>query len=151
MVPYSGKFSRFSRAEQSMRKLKLGETPTHRYFTCKSCGGCGFLALKREYYNRENFFIHMLYWISTHTHHSGPLPPRCHSAWSTPGSDQPDLPRAGPYPQCAHSNSEGHDCLLPPPHWPTPLQGNGAAESSTTSECVLSIIYASRLFCSHIN
>ncbi len=35
-------------------KLKLGETPTHRYFTCKACGGCGFLALKREYYNCEN-------------------------------------------------------------------------------------------------
>ncbi len=46
------KFSRFSRAEQSMRTLKLGETPTHRYFTCKVCGGCGFLALKREYYMR---------------------------------------------------------------------------------------------------
>ncbi len=47
---YSGKFSRFSRAEQSMRKLKLGETPTPRYFTCKACGGYGFLALKREHY-----------------------------------------------------------------------------------------------------
>ncbi len=29
-------------------KIKVGETPTHRYFTCKACGGCGFLALKRE-------------------------------------------------------------------------------------------------------
>ncbi len=55
-VPYSGKFSRFSRAEQSTRNLKLGETPMHRYFTCKACGGRGFLALKRESYNCENFF-----------------------------------------------------------------------------------------------
>ncbi len=29
-------------------KLKLGETPTHRYFTCKAIGGCGFLTLKRN-------------------------------------------------------------------------------------------------------
>ncbi len=47
------KWCNFSRAEQLTRKLKL---PTHRYFTCKSCGGCGFLALNREYYNREHFF-----------------------------------------------------------------------------------------------
>ena len=38
----------FLKAEQSTRKL--GETPTHRYFTCKTCGGCGFLAMKRKYY-----------------------------------------------------------------------------------------------------
>ena len=25
------------------RKLKLGETPTHWYFTCKAIDGCGFL------------------------------------------------------------------------------------------------------------
>ncbi len=43
----------FSRAEQSTRKSKLGETPTHRYFTCKACGGW---ALKREDYNCEHFF-----------------------------------------------------------------------------------------------
>ncbi len=56
LVMYSGKFSRFSVAEQSTRKLKLGKTPTHRYFTCKACCGCGLLALKCEYYNREIFF-----------------------------------------------------------------------------------------------
>ncbi len=38
------KFSGFSRAELSTRKL----FPTHWYFTCKACGGCGFLALKRK-------------------------------------------------------------------------------------------------------
>ena len=38
---------------QPTRKLKLGESPTidilyaptHRYFTCKACGGCGLLCL----------------------------------------------------------------------------------------------------------
>ncbi len=48
-LPYSGKFSR---AEQSTIKSKLVETPTHRYFTCKACGGCGFLAMKCD---PENF------------------------------------------------------------------------------------------------
>ncbi len=52
-IPYNGKFSR---AEQSTRKLKLVKTPTHQYFTCKACGVCGFLGLNSEYYNCEHFF-----------------------------------------------------------------------------------------------
>ncbi len=34
-------FAFFEGRAQSTRKLKLGETPTHRYFTCNACGGCG--------------------------------------------------------------------------------------------------------------
>ncbi len=37
-----------SRAAVNAR-IKLGKTPTHQYFTCRACGGCGFLPLKREY------------------------------------------------------------------------------------------------------
>ncbi len=53
MVQIFAFFREQSRAKQSTQKLKLGETPTHRYFTCKACGGCGFLVLKREHYNFE--------------------------------------------------------------------------------------------------
>ena len=45
----AGIFFAFFKGRTVTQKIKLGETPTHRYFTCKACGGCGFLALKREY------------------------------------------------------------------------------------------------------
>ncbi len=37
-------------------KIKIGRNSTHQYFTCKACGVCGFLVLKREYFNHKHFF-----------------------------------------------------------------------------------------------
>ncbi len=55
-LPYSGKCLRGANFEGRAVTAKIKTGPTHRYFTCKACGGCGFFALKREYYNCENFF-----------------------------------------------------------------------------------------------
>ncbi len=51
VIPYGRKFSWgenfvFFEDRAVNAKIKLGETPTHRYFSCKTLGGCGFLALK---------------------------------------------------------------------------------------------------------
>ena len=43
-----------------MRAEQSTTTPTHRYFTYNACGGCGFLALKREYYNPRKFLLRAL-------------------------------------------------------------------------------------------
>ncbi len=37
-------------------KINWEKLPRTGISHAKACGGCGFLALKRKYYNRENFF-----------------------------------------------------------------------------------------------
>ena len=41
----AGNIRVFHEQSSQMRKLKLGETSMHQYFTYKACGGCGFLTL----------------------------------------------------------------------------------------------------------
>ncbi len=65
-IPYSGKFSCevqnfvFFEGRQKTRKLKMGKTPTHWYFTCKAIGGCGYLALNVNIRTQEHFLLRAL-------------------------------------------------------------------------------------------